>query len=98
MPLNVLRDIRKIYAGLNADTIRGEAWQDLNVGLLATSESTLRRMEDFLAPPFMDGVARTQALRSLHPSNGNANRFDFVLCEPGIPVPRNGYLFESDES
>lgn len=99
MPLNVLRDIRKIYAGLNADTIRGEAWQDLNVGLLASNEATLRRMESFLAPSFMDTISRTQALRSIHPVNGEpANRFDFVLCEPGIPVPRNGYLFESDNA
>lgn len=98
MPLNVLRDIRKIYAGLNADTIRGEAWQDLNVGLLAGSESACRRMEAFLAPPFMDSAARTQALRSIHRAEGATSRFDFILCEPGIPVPRNGYLFESDES
>jgi hypothetical protein len=97
MPLNVLRDIRKIYAGLNADTIRGEAWQDLNVGLLASNEATIRRMETFLAPPFMDTLARTQALRCIHRADGQPGRFDFILCEPGIPVPRNGYLFESDE-
>jgi len=97
MPLNVLRDIRKIYAGLNADTIRGEAWQDLNVGLLASNEATIRRMETFLAPPFMDTLPRTQALRCIHRADGQPGRFDFILCEPGIPVPRNGYLFESDE-
>jgi hypothetical protein len=97
MPLNVLRDIRKIYAGLNADTIRGEAWQDLNVGLLASNEATIRRMETFLAPPFMDTLARTHALRCIHRADGQPGRFDFILCEPGIPVPRNGYLFESDE-
>ena len=32
MPLSVLRDIRKIYAGLNADEIRAAAWRQLNVG------------------------------------------------------------------
>jgi hypothetical protein len=98
MPLNVLRDIRKIYTGLNADSIREEAWRDLNVGLLAADESGYNRMEAFLAPPFMERDARNQALRCIHPADGQPDRFDFVLCEPGIPVPRNGYLFESDQS
>lgn len=98
MSLNVLKDIRKIYAGLNADAIRGEAWQDLNIGLLASTESGYRRMESWLAPPFMETVAHTQALRAIHPADGQASLFDIVLCEPGIPVPRNGYLFESDPS
>jgi hypothetical protein len=35
-------------------------------------------------------------LRAVHPADGDPKRFDFVLCEPGTPVPRNGYLFESD--
>jgi len=98
MALSVLKDIRKIYAGLNADEIRGTAWQDLNVGLMAGHEESYQRMERFLAPPSMDGFARAQALRTIHPPDGSANRFDFVLCEPGIPVPRNGYYFESDLS
>jgi hypothetical protein len=98
MPLNVLRDIRKIYTGLNADSIRDDAWQDLNVGLLAADESGHNRMEAFLAPSFMERDARNQALRFLHPADGQTSRFDFVLCEPGIPVPGNGYLFESDQS
>jgi hypothetical protein len=98
MPLNVLRDIRKMYTGLNPDSIREEAWQDLNVGLLAADESGYQRMEAFLAPPVMERDARNQALRCLHAADGQASRFDFVLCEPGIPVPGNGYLFESDQS
>ena len=61
MPLNVLRDIRKIYSGLNADSVRDEAWRDLNVGLLASDESGYKRMESFLAPSFMEKDARNQA-------------------------------------
>jgi len=99
MHLNVLKDIRKIYQSLDADSIRGEAWRDLNVGMLALSDDGYRRMEAFLAPPSMETVGREQALRSLHQATAStAARYDFVLCEPGIPVPRNGYLFESDES
>jgi len=98
MQLNILKDIRKIYAGLNADAIRGEAWQDLNVGLLASGEDGVRRMEAFLAPAAMESLARTQALRCIHVAEPDTGRYDFVLCEPGIPVPRNGYIFESDDS
>jgi len=97
MPLSVLKDIRKIYAGLNADEIRGAAWQDVNVGLMASSEAGYSRMERFLAPAAMEGRARDQALRAAHRVDGETTRFDFVLCEPGLPVPRNGYVFESDE-
>jgi hypothetical protein len=98
MPLNVLKDIRKIYAGLNADEIRGAAWQDLNVGLMASDDETRRRMELFLAPAAMDNVDRAHALRAIRSGGEEAGRFDFVLCEPGVPVPRNGYLFESDDA
>jgi hypothetical protein len=55
-------------------------------------------MELFLAPPFLDAPSQNRALRSVHLADGDTKRFDFVLCEPGIPVPRNGYLFESDEA
>jgi len=98
MALNVLKDIRQIYAGLNADDIRGAAYRDLNVGLMASSEESLRRMERFLAPAAMDSYEQAQALRAVHPATDSPDRFDFVLCEPGMPVPRNGYLFESDDS
>lgn len=96
MRLNVLKDIRKIYTSLDADSIRGEAWRDLNVGLLASSDDAFRRMEAFLAPPVMGNMARAQALRSIHIAGSSASRYDFVLCEAGVTVPRNGYVFESD--
>jgi hypothetical protein len=95
--MHVLKDIRKMYASLNADAIRADAWRDLNVGLIASDEDGYRRMEAFLAPLSMDSFARTRALRSMHAAESQPGRFDFVLCEPGIPLPRNGYLFESDE-
>lgn len=99
MQLNVLKDIRKIYAGLNPEAVRLEAARDIQVGLMASETETYRRMEAFLAPAGSD----IQALRAVS-SAANANaaeaakRYDFVLCEEGIPVPRNGYLFESDET
>lgn len=99
MQLNVLKDIRKIYAGLNPDEIRGTAWRDINVGLVASSDEMYRRMEAFLAPAGSDSQAlrAVSAAGSLAPGEATS-RYDFVLCEPGVPVPRNGYLFESDDA
>jgi hypothetical protein len=94
MALSVLKDIRKIFAGLNADEIRGLAAQDVNVGLVASSDSTYRKMENFLAPPHLGTLARAHALRAVRPVDGSARKYDIVLCEPGHPVPANGYLFE----
>lgn len=96
MALSVLKDIRKIYAGLNAEEIQGTAAQDLSIGLLASSGSVYRKMEDFLAPPSLGADSRRQALRSVRTADGSPSRYDFVLCEPGTPVPPNGYLFEPD--
>jgi hypothetical protein len=94
MSLSVLKDIRKIYAGLNADEIRGAAYRDLNIGLAASSEEGRREMERFLAPPYLDAIARNDALRAVHLVDGSpGHRFDFVLCESGVAVPSNGYVF-----
>src|SRR6185312_12867078 len=95
MSLSVLKDIRKIYAGLNADEIRGAAHRDLNVGLMAATDEGHLQMEYFLAPAWLDPDVRAEALRTFHPVNGNStNLFDFVLTEPGIPPPPNGYTFD----
>lgn len=94
MPLGVLKDIRRIYAGLNADEIRGSAHRDLDIGLMAATREGQQEMEQFLAPLQLDPSARADALKSIHPVDGSPrNRFDFVLCEAGIPVPPNGYAF-----
>jgi hypothetical protein len=94
MSFSVLKDIRKIYAGLNADEIRGAAYRDLNIGIMAATEEGRQQMERFLAPGWLDPSARDEALRSVHPVDGTPrNRFDFVLCEEGIPAPPNGYVF-----
>lgn len=99
MALNILKDIRKIYAGLNADEIRGEAFHDLKVGLMALSEEEYQEMERFLAPQGLDPRTRTETLRTIHRVDGTPrNRFDFVLCAEGVPVPANGYRFHSAET
>jgi hypothetical protein len=92
--VNVLKDIRRIYTGLNADEIRGAAYRDLNVGLMAGGEERYREMEQFLAPAWIGGSAQVEALKAIHRVDGSPrSRFDFVLCESGIPLPSNGYTF-----
>jgi len=98
MGLSVLKDIRKIYAGLNSDGIRTEAEHNVNVGLLASDSESYRRMEQFLAPPAADLTEQARALRAVRPVHGAPSQFDFILCEPGIAVPRNGFTFESDDT
>src|ERR1700761_3821631 len=95
MSLNVLKDIRKIYSGLNADQIRAEAHRALNVGLTAVNEEDYQRLETFLAPGWAGPAVRAEALRTLHRAEGGAaNRFDFVICAPGVPRPPNGFAFD----
>src|SRR5215469_4452693 len=98
MALSVLKDIRRIYAGLNADEIRDSAAQEITVGLMASSPDTIRRMERFLAPPAASQRDQARALHAARVVTGSPGRHNIVLCEPGIAVPRNGYAFESDES
>lgn len=94
MALSVLKDIRKIYAGLNADEIRGSAHRDINIGLIAASEEGYREMEQFLAPGWLDPSSRLEILKSVHRVDGSPrNRFDCLLCEPGIPLTFNAYGF-----
>lgn len=99
MSLTLLKDIRRIYAGLNANEIRGAAFHDLNVGLMAASEEEYQEMEQFLAPSWLDPAMRADTLRTIHRVDGTPrNRFDFVLCADGIPVPANGYRFNPADS
>lgn len=94
MPLGVLKDIRKIYAGLNADEIRSDAHRELNIGLMAANEDSYREMEEFFAPLWMDAFARAEALAAVHRVDvAPRSDFDFILCDLQTQVPSNGYLF-----
>ena len=84
MPLGVLKDIRKIYAGLNAGGIREAAAQPLRIRLVATSEDVYRDMEDFLVPPSANGTARGQALGMIVRLDEPQKDFDILLCEAGV--------------
>ncbi len=95
MPLSVLKDIRKIYTGLNADDIRRAADRPVRIGLVAESEEVFRDMEDFLVPVQWDERRRRAVLSMVYRLERPNPEFDILLCEPGVGLPRNGYLFDS---
>jgi hypothetical protein len=94
MSLGIVKDLRKIVSGLSASEIRESADREPVVGLAASSQATREAMEDFLAPAWLDPNTRNRALRAVHAADADAARYDIVLCEPGTPVPHNGYLFD----
>ena len=94
MPLSVLKDIQKIYSGLNAGAVREASRRELRIGLLATSEDVYRDMEDFLVSPDAEPQRRAQVLRMLTRLDAPREDFDFFLCEQGVGLPRKGYLFD----
>ena len=102
MSLSILKDIKKIYSGLNAGEVRTASEQELSIGLLATSDAVYSDMEDFLAPSHLDPHTRAQAMRMIYRLDKPNKDFDFQLCEPGVGLPRNGFLFDpasySDEA
>lgn len=95
MGLSLVKDIRKMYAGLNADEIRGSAHRDVMIGLMASTEATYHEMEQFLAPGNMHDAARAEALNSIRRiDTATRDGCDIVLCEPGIVPPPHGYAFD----
>jgi len=96
MALSVLKDIKKIYAGLNAEEIRGLAHRELDIGLMASTPEGYQAMESLFAPAWLTDADRAEALRTVHAADGaQRERFDFILAQPGIPLPANGYLFDA---
>lgn len=95
MALSVLKDIRKIYSSLNAESIRKDANRDISVGLIATDAAGLRDMEEFFAPSWLPDERRVDALRAVHPVDGSSpKRFDFILTQPGAQIPSNGFMYD----
>ena len=81
MALSVIKDIRKIYAGLNAEEIRTHAARPLKIGLQAPAEEGYQLLERFLAPGARSAVDICRL-------NGSyLENFDFVLYDaPGFDV------------
>ncbi len=95
MSLNVFNDIRKMFTRVDAGRIRQDALRDLSVGLMASSQDSESRMESFLAPPDLVAGQRDRALRSVRAVDDSPRSHDIVLCDPGVTLPPNGFLFEA---
>ena len=81
--------------GAECGGIREDAARELHIGLVATSDEVYRDMEDFLASPDVGSFhARGRAMRMVHRLDAPGKDFDLLLCEPGVGLPRNGYLFD----
>jgi len=97
MALSVIKDIRKIYAGLNADEIRGTAHQQVNIGLLATSNAGYEALEDFLVPEFLNKDVRAEALSSVFRADEGPSRRHFVIAAPGVHAPSGSFAFDPSD-
>jgi uncharacterized protein (DUF697 family) len=92
--LSLLKDIRKIYTGLNASEIRRVAAQPVRIGLVATGGAQFRDMEDFLIPRGADGYIRQRAVQMVTRLDKPEDGYNLLICEPGIGLPDNGFLFD----
>ena len=80
---------------MNADEIRGAAYHDLKVGLMAASEEGYQEMERFLAPLWLDDAYAGRSAAHRSPAGRHSAqpvRFR-PLRRTAFHCPRNGYLF-----
>lgn len=90
-----MKEIRRIYAAVNADQVRENAHRTFTVGLMASGREVYRAMEELLAPPDMGEHFREATLRLTRRAGlTSVGGFDFVLCEQGLPLPANGFSFD----
>lgn len=98
MPMNVVKDIRRIYAGLNTEQIRDDAHRPVNAGLIAGSEPAFLALEEFLAPSWLGDAARQDILRTIRRVNGEPHsQLDFLLAAPGMSAPRGAHIFDPSD-
>lgn len=90
MALSVLKDIRRIYAGLNPAGIRSAADQELKIGLQASTEEGFQSLERFF------GSRRNT--RRIDKSASGSSTFDLILCEAGLSVLPNGHTFDPGDA
>ena len=94
--INVLKDIRKLFTRVDAGQIRESAFREVRIGLMAASADDYTRMHSLLVPDTLPVHSRTRAQRSVGNADDATNRYDLILCGPGVPLPRNGFLFDEN--
>src|SRR5947199_203433 len=96
MSLQVFKEIRAAVANLDPAEVQAAADRPLRIGLLAASERGFAAMKEFLLPSEkVSERKRAEGAALLDRALGSEppDHFDVVLCEQGLPCPRNGYTF-----
>lgn len=96
---STLRQARAAISHLNPNDIRNRAGRPLRVGLIATSDSAYRAMEDALVPHGARGEERAAA-RGLIFRGGDPDApssVDVVLYEEGLRPPTGAYVLYTED-
>ncbi|HEY1241043.1 MAG TPA: hypothetical protein VGF16_10820 [Bryobacteraceae bacterium] len=90
------KQVRAALSLLNPGSVRDRAEQPVTIGLVATSSSGYGEMEDFLIPAAVPHQRRMQLMERLHRAGdpGAPGHVDFVLYEPGLPVPQGAFVYD----
>lgn len=96
---SLLTSIRTAASRLSPHEVVEMAERPIAVALVAGSNSSYADMEDFLVPPELPAGRRMELLKLLHRNGeaGNADKFDLVLYEQGLPCPVNSFTFFRDD-
>lgn len=95
MSFAILKEIKTAVSKLNPKDIQEDAQRVLKAGLAASSENGLAAIKEYLAPRLLSAGKRAEVMELLHPADPltNSQSFDLVLCEEGLPCPKNGFTF-----
>src|SRR5579862_8187064 len=90
MSLNLLKDLKAAYNNLNAVAVRDASEQQLDVGLVALTDSAYCAMERFLRPP-LEGSVTARTFRANDPAR--PEDFHFILYDSAVACPDSGFVF-----
>lgn len=94
MALAVFRQIRQALVNLNPAEVRAQAERPVRIGLVAASQASLGRMENYFAPPHLSPGRRAEALQML--VRGGGPSCDVQIFESSLLVPNKAYSFDPD--
>ncbi len=89
MASQIYNQIRTAFRNLNPEQVREVAERPVTVGLIASSESSYRELEELLAPPSLSRSRRLEVRQALYRADDPAApaEFDVLLAEAGLAVP-----------
>jgi hypothetical protein len=98
--LKALRQVRAAVSLLNPDQVRRMCETPPEVGLAARTSAGYAAIEDFLLPAPVPHAARLAMMSHLHRVGepGAPEKFDLVLCEPGVPCPPGCSLLDPNNA